>query len=104
MGVFLTKKYLTHWKLRDFSDRTVSAHLTKIHLKPSKTSDIISYNYTFLILIKSLFAACKKDVPEIQLTVNVFKGVGGSVRPSTRTYLMGPTLKILERPTPVYKI
>lgn len=41
-----------------------------------------------------LFAACKKDVPQKQLTVNVTPEVGGSVTPSSGTYAMGSTVKL----------
>jgi hypothetical protein len=49
----------------------------------------------FLVLgIVILFAACKKDVPQKQLTVNVTPEVGGSVTPSSGTYAMGSTVKL----------
>ena len=41
-----------------------------------------------------LFASCKKDVPQKQLTVNVTPEVGGSVTPSSGTYAMGSTVKL----------
>jgi hypothetical protein len=41
-----------------------------------------------------LFATCKKDVPQKQLTVNVTPEVGGSVTPSSGTYAMGSTVKL----------
>ena len=64
----------------------------------------MSYNYTFLVPIKFVFAACKKEVPEKQLIVNVTKDVGGPVTLSTRTYAMESTLKILAKPSHVYII
>jgi hypothetical protein len=49
-----------------------------------------------------LFAACKKDVPEKQLIVNVTPEVGGSVTPSTGTYAMGSTVKLTATPSSEY--
>lgn len=49
-----------------------------------------------------LFAACKKEIPQKQLTVNVTPEVGGSVNPSTGTYAMGTSVKLLATPSPEY--
>jgi hypothetical protein len=49
-----------------------------------------------------LFAACKKDVPQKQLTVNVTPEVGGSVIPSSGTYAMGSTVKLTATPSAEY--
>jgi hypothetical protein len=49
-----------------------------------------------------LFAACKKDVPQKQLTVNVTPEVGGSVTPSSGTYAMGSTVKLTATPSAEY--
>jgi len=49
-----------------------------------------------------LFAACKKDIPQKQLTVNVTPEVGGSVTPTSGTYAMGSTVKVLATPSPEY--
>lgn len=49
-----------------------------------------------------LFATCKKDVPQKQLTVNVTPGVGGSVTPNTGTYAMGSNVSILAAPSAEY--
>lgn len=49
-----------------------------------------------------LFATCKKDVPQKQLTVNVTPGVGGSVTPNTGTYAMGSTVSVLATPSAEY--
>ena len=49
-----------------------------------------------------LFAACKKDVPQKQLTVKVTPEVGGAVSPSSGTYAMGSTVTVLATPSPEY--
>ena len=49
-----------------------------------------------------LFVACKKDVPQKQLTVNVTPDVGGTVTPSSGTYAMGSTVKVLATPAAEY--
>jgi hypothetical protein len=49
-----------------------------------------------------LFAACKKDVPQKQLTVNVTPDVGGSVTPNSGTYAMGSTVKLTATPSAEY--
>jgi hypothetical protein len=49
-----------------------------------------------------LFAACKKDVPQKQLTVNITPEVGGSVTPSSGSYAMGSTVKLTATPTAEY--
>lgn len=49
-----------------------------------------------------LFATCKKDVPQKQLTVNVTPNVGGSVTPSSGTYAMGSNVKLLATPSAEY--
>jgi len=49
-----------------------------------------------------LFATCKKDVPQKQLTVNVTPDVGGSVTPSSGTYAIGSTVKVLATPSAEY--
>jgi hypothetical protein len=49
-----------------------------------------------------LFATCKKEIPQKQLTVNVTPEVGGSVTPKSGTYPMGSTVKVLATPSPEY--
>jgi hypothetical protein len=49
-----------------------------------------------------LFTACKKDVPQKQLTVNVTPEVGGSVTPSSGTYAMGSSVKLTATPSAEY--
>jgi hypothetical protein len=49
-----------------------------------------------------LFAACKKDVPQKQLTVNITPEVGGSVTPSSGSYAMGSTVKLTATPSSEY--
>lgn len=49
-----------------------------------------------------LFAACKKDIPQKQLIVNVTPDIGGAVTPSTGTYVMGANVKLLATPSPEY--
>ncbi len=49
-----------------------------------------------------IFAACKKDVPQKQLTVNITPEVGGSVTPNSGTYAMGSTVKLTATPSAEY--
>jgi hypothetical protein len=49
-----------------------------------------------------LFAACKKDIPQKQLTVNVTPAVGGSVTPTSGTYAMGSSVKLTATPSAEY--
>ena len=49
-----------------------------------------------------LFATCKKDVPQKQLTVNVTPAVGGSVTPSSGTYAMSSSVKLTATPSAEY--
>jgi hypothetical protein len=49
-----------------------------------------------------LFATCKKEIPQKQLTVNVTPEVGGSVSPSSGTYKMGSGVNLLATPSPEY--
>ena len=49
-----------------------------------------------------LFAACKKEIPQKQLTVNVTPDIGGSVNPSSGTYAMGSNVKVLATPSAEY--
>jgi hypothetical protein len=49
-----------------------------------------------------LFATCKKDIPQKQLTVNVTPEIGGSVTPSSGTYAMGTSVKLTASPSPEY--
>ncbi|MFM6995112.1 MAG: InlB B-repeat-containing protein [Sediminibacterium sp.] len=49
-----------------------------------------------------LFASCKKDIPQKQLTVNVTPGVGGSVTPKSGTYAMGSNVVLLATPSAEY--
>ena len=56
----------------------------------------------FALGVVILFATCKKDVPQKQLTVNVTPEVGGSVTPSNGTYAMGSNVKLLATPSPEY--
>ena len=49
-----------------------------------------------------LFATCKKDVPQKQLTVNVTPAVGGSVTPSSGTYSMSSSVKLTATPSAEY--
>jgi hypothetical protein len=57
----------------------VSSNLIQTPLKPPKSLNIKELQLYVSYSDKSLFAACKKDIPEIQLTVNVNKSVGGSL-------------------------
>ena len=54
------------------------------------------------LAILFLFAACKKDIPQKQLIVNVTPIIGGSVSPSTGTYGMGTSVQILATPSAEY--
>jgi hypothetical protein len=56
----------------------------------------------FALGLVFLFATCKKDVPQKQLTVNVTPSVGGSVTPSAGTYAMGSTVSVLATPSAEY--
>jgi hypothetical protein len=56
----------------------------------------------FALGILFLFATCKKEIPQKQLTVNVTPDVGGSVTPSSGTYAMGSTVKVLATPSAEY--
>ena len=56
----------------------------------------------FALGVVILFATCKKDVPQKQLTVNVTPDVGGSVTPSSGTYAIGSTVKVLATPSAEY--
>lgn len=56
----------------------------------------------FTLGIVCLFAACKKDIPQKQLSVVVTPDVGGSVSPSSGTYAMGSTVKLLATPSAEY--
>ena len=49
-----------------------------------------------------LFATCKKEIPQKQLTVNVTPDVGGTVTPISGTYAMGSTVKVLATPSAEY--
>jgi len=49
-----------------------------------------------------LFATCKKDVPQKQLTVKLSPEVGGTVTPSSGTYAMGSTVKLTATPSAEY--
>jgi hypothetical protein len=53
----------------------------------------------FVLGILFVFATCKKDVPQKQLSVVVTPGVGGSVTPSSGTYAMGSTVKVIATPS-----
>ena len=56
----------------------------------------------FALGVVILFATCKKDVPQKQLTVNVTPVLGGAVSPSSGTYAMGSNVKLLATPSPEY--
>ena len=56
----------------------------------------------FALGVLFLFTTCKKEVPQKQLTVNVTPEVGGSATPSTGTYAMGSTVKVLATPSAEY--
>jgi hypothetical protein len=56
----------------------------------------------FALGVVILFAACKKEIPQKLLTVNVSPEVGGSVTPSSGTYAMGSTVKVLATPSAEY--
>ena len=56
----------------------------------------------FALGVVILFATCKKDVPQKQLTVNVTPEVGGSVTPSSGTYAMGSSVKLTATPSAEY--
>jgi uncharacterized repeat protein (TIGR02543 family) len=56
----------------------------------------------FALALVLLFATCKKEIPQKQLTVNVTPDVGGSVTPSSGTYAMGSTVKVLATPSAEY--
>ena len=56
----------------------------------------------FALGVILLFATCKKEIPQKQLTVNVTPDVGGTVTPSTGTYAMGSTVKVLATPSAEY--
>ncbi len=59
--------------------------------------------HVFLALgVVFLLATCKKDVPQKQLSVVVTPDVGGSVTPSSGTYAMGSTVKVLATPAAEY--
>ena len=59
--------------------------------------------HVFLALgVLFVFATCKKDVPQKQLSVVVTPGVGGSVTPSSGTYSMGSTVKVIATPSAEY--
>jgi hypothetical protein len=49
-----------------------------------------------------LFVTCKKEIPQKQLTINVTPIVGGSVTPSSGSYAMGATVKLLATPSAEY--
>ena len=49
-----------------------------------------------------LFATCKKDIPQKQLTVNVTPQAGGSVTPSSGNYALGSNVKLLATPSAEY--
>jgi len=52
--------------------------------------------------IAFLFAACKKETPQKQLTVNVTPDIGGAVTPSSGMYAMGSTVKLTATPSSEY--
>lgn len=54
------------------------------------------------LAIVFLFAACKKETPQKQLTVNVTPDIGGSVTPSSGMYAMGSTVKLTATPSSEY--
>jgi len=56
----------------------------------------------FALVIVFLFTTCKKEIPQKQLTVNVTPDVGGTVSPSSGTYAMGSTAKVLAIPSGEY--
>ncbi len=56
----------------------------------------------FPLGILFLFASCKKETPQKQLTVNVTPQVGGSVAPSNGAYAMGSTVKLTATPSADY--
>lgn len=49
-----------------------------------------------------LFAACKKETPQKQLTINVTPDIGGSVTPSSGMYAMGSIVKLTATPSSEY--
>lgn len=57
---------------------------------------------TILALGFLLLFACKKDIPQKQLVINVTPDVGGTVSPSSGTYAQGSTVKILATPSAEY--
>jgi len=59
--------------------------------------------HVFLALgVVFLFATCKKDIPQKQLSVVVTPDVGGSVTPNSGSYAMGSTVKVLATPAAEY--
>jgi len=56
----------------------------------------------FALGVMFLFTTCKKEIPQKQLTVNVSPEVGGAVTPTTGTYAMGSTVKVLATPSAEY--
>lgn len=56
----------------------------------------------FALAIVFLFASCKKETPQKQLTVNVTPDIGGSVTPSSGMYAMGSTVKLTATPSSEY--
>jgi hypothetical protein len=59
--------------------------------------------YTVLIWgLLTLFVACKKEIPQKQLTVNITPNVGGSVTPSSGLYAMGTIVQLLATPSSEY--
>ena len=56
----------------------------------------------FALGIVFLFATCKKDIPQKQLSVVVTPDVGGSVTPNSGSYAMGSTVKVLATPAAEY--
>jgi hypothetical protein len=56
----------------------------------------------FALGVLFLFATCKKEIPQKQLTVNVNPDVGGTVSPSSGIYAMGSTVKVLATPSAEY--
>jgi uncharacterized repeat protein (TIGR02543 family) len=59
-------------------------------------------NVILVLGVFLLFASCKKEVPQKQLTVTVTPDVGGSVSPSIGSYAMGSTVKVLATPSAEY--
>ncbi len=49
-----------------------------------------------------LFASCKKEIPQKQLTVNVTPAVGGTVTPTSGSYGMGSTVQLIATPSAEY--